>query len=95
MLLRREMESALGEGGTWDGGGETGMERPTTDEGGSKEWEAEAKPSSRDSNELFRTGDGSGAGASVGLGAGVDAVDKNSLTAHNGTIFRCVTPSRG
>jgi len=76
MLLRRERNSGLGKGGTRDGGGE-GMEKPTTDEVGSKGLEVEAAPGSQDVNDLSRTG-GAGAGTSV------DAV--MSGTAHGATV---------
>jgi hypothetical protein len=49
VLLRRARNSALGKGGTRDGGGEAGMEKPTTDEAGSKGLEVEAAPASQDS----------------------------------------------
>ena len=83
MLLRWERDSALGKGGTQDGG-EAWMEEPTTDEVVSKELEAEAVPASQDAKDMLRTG---------GAGRGVDAVDKISLmsgSVHGVTISRCV-----
>ena len=96
MLLRGANDSVLGDGGRRGGEGETGMEKPMTDEAGSNGWEAEAAPGPRGSNDLFRTSSvDSGTGAGVGVGAGVDAVDKISQTAHGATISCCVVPSRG
>jgi hypothetical protein len=72
------MNSVLGEDRTWDGGGETGSENPTTTEVAvSKELDAEASPESQDSNNVSRTGgENVGTGAGVEVVIGVDAVDK-------------------
>ena len=66
VLLRKPRESELGkgvtgdsgirddgklDGGTWDGGGEAGMEKPMTDDAESKGLGAEAAPVSQDANE--------------------------------------------
>jgi hypothetical protein len=73
-LLRRARDSALGNGGTRDGGGEAWMEKPTVDEAGSKGLEVEAVSVSQDSKDLLRIGGvDAGTGASA---AGNDAVDK-------------------
>ena len=53
-LLRRARDSALGNGGTRDGGGKAWMEKPTTDEAGSRGLEVEAAPESQDSNDSIR-----------------------------------------
>ena len=102
MPLRRVSSSALDKGGTRDGGRETGVEKPTTDDAGSKGLEAQAAPVSRDANDLLRTGGvpvDAGTGGSIGAGADADVVDRNSLvmscSAHNATISPCVVPSRG
>jgi len=93
MLLRRARNSGLGKGGTRDdGGGEEGMEKPMTDEIGSKGLEMEAAPRSQDANVLFRTV-GVDVGTSASVGAGVDAVMFGS--AHGVTISCCVVPSTG
>jgi hypothetical protein len=92
VLLRGARNSAPGKGGTRDGEGGAGMERPMTDEAGGEGLE-EAAPASRDASGLFRTdGVDAGTGASVGVGADVDAV--MSGTAHGATISRCVVLSR-
>ena len=94
MLLWRAKDSALGEGG--GGGGQMGMEKPTTDEVESEGLEVEAAPASQDSNGLFRTDDvDAGTGVAVGVGAGVHMIDKFSLTAHGATMSRCVVFPRG
>ena len=88
---KRARDSAFGKGETRDGGGEAGTEKPTTDEAGSKELDAEAAPASQDVDDSFRTGGiNSGTGDGVGVCAGVDAVDRISLvsrSAHGTTIF--------
>lgn len=66
------MSSARRTGGTSEGGGEAGMEKPTTEEVGSEDLEAEvASPAvgrSKDAHDFFRTG-----GADAGVGVDVDA----------------------
>ena len=66
------MSSARRTGGTGEGGGEAGMEKPTTDEVGSEDLETEpASPAagrSKDAHDFLRTG-----GADAGVGADVDA----------------------
>ena len=80
MPSKRARNSAFGKGGTQDGGGEAGTEKPTTDEAGSKGLEVEAASASEDVDDLFRTGGiDSGIGAGAGVGAGVDVVDRMSL----------------
>ena len=77
VVLRKARDSALGSGGTRDGGGDAGMEKPTMDEAGRKKLEVEDVSASQGSNDLFRiAGVNAGTGASVGVGAGNDAVDK-------------------
>ena len=99
-LPRRVADSALGNGGTRDGGGEAGMEKPTMDEAGGKGSKVEAAPASQDSNELIKTGGvdaGTGTSVRVGASVGKDAVDKISMTSgsvHGTTISCCVVPSR-
>ena len=98
VLLRKVRDSASGSGGTRDGGGEAGTEKPTMDEAGSKGL-VEAVPASQDSNDLIKTGgvdSGTGTSVGVGVGAGKDAVDKISMTSgsvHGTTISFCVVPS--
>jgi hypothetical protein len=100
LLGRWARNSVLGKGGTPDGGREVVMEKPATDELGSKGLEAEVEvaPASRDTSDLCRTGGvDSGTGVSVGC-AGVDTLDKSSLmsgSARGAIVFRCVVPSRG
>ena len=72
------MSSARRTGGTGEGGGEAGMEKPTTDEVGSEDLEAElASPAvgrSKDAHDFLRTGGAdAGAGADVDAGGGADA----------------------
>ena len=99
VLLRTVRDSALGNGGTHDGGGEAGTEKPTMDEAGGKGSEVEAAPVSQDSDVLIKTGGvGAGTGTSVvvGAGAGKDAVDEISMTSgsvHGTTISCCIVPS--
>ena len=92
MLLKRAGNSAFGEGETWDCEEEMGVERPTMDEAGCKGLEAEAAAASQDAND--RTGGVDAVtDASVGIGAGIDPVDKFSLSnfsAYGGTISCCV-----
>jgi hypothetical protein len=92
------MNSALAEDVTRDGGGEAGMEKPTTDDAGNKGLE-EAAPASIDANDSPRTGGvDAGTGSSVGVGPVMDVVGKFSLisgSARGATISRCVVPSRG
>jgi hypothetical protein len=72
-------EDVLGKGGTGDEG-ESGKEKPTTDEVGSKGLEMEVAPASQVVNDLLRMSvSGAGTGASVGIGASMDACDKISL----------------
>ena len=100
-LPRRVADSALENGGTRDGGGEAGTEKPTMDEAGGKGSEVEAAPAWQDSNELIKTGGvdaGTGISVGVGAGAGKDAVDKipvMSGSVHGAAISRCVFPSGG
>jgi hypothetical protein len=92
VLLRRVRNSGLGKGVTRDGGGEEGIEKPTTGEVGSMRLEMKAAPGSQNANELSRTGGAdSGTGAKAGVGTGVDMV--MSGTAHGKTISRCAVPS--
>lgn len=98
-VVKYPIERVMGKGGTWDGGVEAGMVKPTAEAAESKGWEARAAPESREVNDLFRTGGlDAGTGASVDVGAGMDdAVDKISPmtgSAHGATISRCVVPSR-
>jgi hypothetical protein len=66
------MSSVRRTGGTSEGGGEAGMEKPTTEEVGSEDLEAEpASPTvgrSKDAHDFLRTG-----GADVGAGVDADA----------------------
>jgi hypothetical protein len=66
------MSSARRTGGTSGGGGEAGMEKPTMEEVGSEDLEAElASPAagrSKDAHDFLRTG-----GADAGVGVDVDA----------------------
>jgi hypothetical protein len=48
VLLRRTRNSTLCKGGTQDGGGEVGMERPTTDKTGSKGLGVDMAPASQE-----------------------------------------------
>jgi hypothetical protein len=83
VLLRRARNSALGNGGTLDGGGEAGMEM---DEARSKGLEVEAASASQDFNDSFKTG---------GVeGVGMDPIDKMSGSTLGTTISRCMVPSR-
>ena len=79
MLLRTVRDSALGNGGTRDGGEEAWMEKPSTDEAGNKGLGVEAAHGWQDSNDLFKAGGveaGTGTSVGVGVGAGKEAVDK-------------------
>ena len=70
MPLRRAKSSARRTGGTRAGGGEAGMEMPTTEEVGRDDLEVEVSPEagrSKDAQDFLRTG-----GADTGAGA-VDA----------------------
>ena len=79
MPSKRARNSAFGKGGTQDGGGEAGTEKPTTDEAGSKGLQVKAA-ASENVDDSFRTGGiDSGIGAGAGVGAGVDVVDRMSL----------------
>jgi hypothetical protein len=100
LVVKHPIERVMGKGGTWDGGVEAGMAKPTAEEAESKGSEAEAASASREANDSFRTGGlDAGTGASVDVGVGMDdAVDKISPmtgSAHGTTISRCVVPSRG
>ena len=94
--------SAVGRGRA-RGGGEPGIENPTTDEAGRTGLEVgvEVAPASQDANDLFKTGvvdATTGAGAGVGAGADLDAVDKFSPKSGclpGTSISRCVVPSGG
>jgi len=91
--LRREMSSARRTGGTSEGGGEAGMEKPTTDEVGSEDLEAEpASPvlgRSKDAHDFLRTGGAdAGAGADVdeGVGAGAGAAEEETASGGVSTV---------
>jgi hypothetical protein len=83
MLLKRTVNSSLGEGETWDGGEEVGVGKPTMDEAGGKGMAAAA--ASQDADD--RTG---GVDAvtdtGVSIGAGVDEVDTFSLSQNTGAV---------
>ena len=97
MLLTRARASASSKGTTQDGGGEAGIEELTTDKAGSKGLEAAL--SSRDAEDLFRTGvANNGVGACVGVGIRMDKVGKISLmsgSTHGSTVSSRVVPSGG
>lgn len=98
MLLKRARDSASGEVGAWDGGGEAGMEL-RTDRARSKELGVDAEPALWDANDLFRTvGADSDIGTGV-LGVGVGLVEQFLLISEFGfvlgaTASRCVDPSK-
>jgi hypothetical protein len=81
----RAMSSTQHTGGTSGGGGEAGMEKPTLEEVGSEDLEAEpASPAagrSKDAHDFLRTG-----GADAGVGVDVDAeVGENAGTTEEET----------
>jgi hypothetical protein len=81
------MSSARRTGGTREGGGEAGMEKPTTEEVGSEDLEAEpASPTvgrSKDAHDFLRTG-GADAGVGVDSGGGANAGAAGEGTASEG-----------
>ena len=82
---RREMSSARRTGGTGEGGGEAGMEKPTTDEVGSEDLVSPAVGRSKDAHDFLRTGGAdAGAGADVDAGGGADAGAVEEETASEG-----------
>lgn len=82
-----------------DGGREPGIEMPTMDGAGNKVLEVEARPASKDTNDLFRVGGvDASMGADIDVGAGVGPVDEISLTsgaAHGATTSCRLLHSRG
>ena len=93
MPLRRARSSARRMGGTREGRGEAGMEKPTTDEVGNDGLEVEGPASlagwrSKDANDLLGTGGaaaGAGADGDTG-GTGVGAVEADTPTGGVGTV---------
>jgi len=83
------MSSARRTGGTGDGGGEAEMEKPTTEEVGSDDLEAEpASPTagrSKDAHDFLRTG---GADAGVGVDVGAGAAEEETAS---GGVSRAVS----
>jgi hypothetical protein len=83
------MSSARRTGGTGEGGGEAGMEKPMTEEVGSEDLEAEPASltvgRSKDAHDFVRTG-GADAGVGVDLdaGSGADAGAAEEDTASGG-----------
>ena len=75
VLLRRARDSALGEVGAWDGGGEAGMVL-MTDRSRSKELDVDAEPALWDPNDLFRA---VGADSDIGIGVLGVGVDRKSV----------------
>jgi hypothetical protein len=85
------MSSARRTGGTGEGGGEAGMEKPTMDEVGSEDLEAEpASPAagrSNDAHDFLRTGGAdAGAGADVDEGVGTGAAEEEMASVGVGTV---------
>jgi hypothetical protein len=83
------MSSARRTGGTSGGGGEAEMEKPTTEEVGSEDLEAEpVSPTvgrSKDAHDFLRTGGAdAGVGVDVDAGAGADAGTAEEETASVG-----------
>ena len=108
MPLRRAKSSARRTGGTRAGGGEAGMEKPTTEEVGRVDLEVEESPEagrSKDAQDFFRTG-GADAGAGAvevdaaegGVGVEVSAEGEGATAVESGTsmedvAFELATPA--
>lgn len=83
------MSSARRTGGTSEGGGEAGMEKPIMDEVGSEDLEAEpASPAagrSKDAHDFLRTG-GAAAGDGADVDEGVGATKEETASGGVGTV---------
>ena len=98
--LRRARSSARRTGGTRAGGGEAGIEKPTTEEVGRVDLEVEESPKagrSKDAQDFLRTG-GTDAGTGVvevdavegGVGVEVSAEGEGATTVESGTSTEVV-----
>lgn len=94
------MSSARRTGGTSEGGGEAGMEKPTTEEVGSEDLEAEpASPTvgrSKEAHDFLRTGGvDTGVGVDIEAGAGANAGAAEEETASGGVSTVVLSEDEG